>query len=261
MRVNDRDVSTPGEGPYLWRSKEVERQRVLEASGVLEAARHPRHGQAASLKKTLAVCIVALAAVGAMVAGGLLTQGTTINPEPRALFLDGPPAAPAAEEAGSQAVAAGQPEPDPAAAAPDKSGTEVAEPNRASCAAIRGTAYESERERGWFLANCIESEPVVAFLGAPELSGVVSQPEVMTSSGPAGVTAAEAIASSIDWITNQRDAAYDITSESCSASEVGALWLVSCETSLSGCDEEVCTSWTAVCVTDVDGAVLSSRNC
>ncbi len=260
--MKDREINTPGEGPYQWRSQEVERQRTLERSGVFAAARHPRHGQVASLRKTLGVCMLALAAAGAMVAGGLLTQGTTALPGRPALVADAPVAAPAAEEASSQVGTSEQPDLDLAELAvlsePD---TEVAEPNRASCEAIYKTEYESESERIWFLANCVEPEPVVAFLAAPELSGAVSQPATTTVSGPAEMSASTAIASSIDWISNQRDAAYDVASDSCSASEVGELWLVSCERSLTGCGAEICTSWISVCVTDADGAVLASRDC
>jgi len=260
--VNDKDVNTPREGPYQWRSKDMERQLTLEVSGVFEATRHPRHGQAASLKKTLGVCIIALAAAGAMVAGGLQTQDTAPLPERSALVADAPVAAPAAEEASSSIVTAQQPGLDLAdLAVLSEPETEAAEPNRANCEAIYQTAYESESERIWFLANCVEPEPVVAFLAAPELSGAVSQPVTTTVSGPAGVSAREAIASSIDWITNQQDAAYDVASESCSASEVGELWLVSCEESLAGCGGEICTSWISVCVTETDGAVLANRNC
>lgn len=260
--MNDREINTPGEGPYQWRSKEVERQRTLERSGVFAAARHPQHGQAASLRKTLGVCIVALAAAGAMVAGGLLTQANTTLPERPALVADAPVAAPGAEEASSQVVTAQQPDLDLAGlAVVNEPETEAAEPNRASCEAIYGTAYESESERIWFLANCVEPEPVVAFLAAPELSRAVSQPATTTVSGPAEMSAGAAIASSIDWISNQQEAAYDVASDSCSAAEVGELWLVSCETSLAGCGGEICTSWISVCVTDADGAVLANKNC
>ena len=262
MRVNDKEVNTPGEGSYQWRSKEVERQRALEASGVFEATRDSEHGQAASLKKTLGLCIVALAAAGAMVAGGLLTQDAATLPEPQVLVADPPVGAPGLEETSNQVVTAEQPgmdlaglvvlsEPEP----------ETAEPNRANCEAIDETVYQSASERIWFLANCVEPEPVVAFLAAPELSGVVAQPAATVVSGSAEVSADEAIASSIDWITNQQDAAYDVASESCSATEVGELWLVSCERSLTGCVDEICMSWISVCVTDTDGAVFAGGNC
>jgi hypothetical protein len=38
--------------------------------------------------------------------------------------------------------------------------TATREPNRASCGAIRGTAYLSQTERAWFLANC-QTPPTV----------------------------------------------------------------------------------------------------
>ena len=188
-----------------------------------------------------------------MVTGGLLTQDATTRPERSVQVV---------EEASSQLAAAERPGIDLAELAVlDDSGTAPAEPNRASCQAISGAAYESKSERIWFLANCVEPEPVVGFLAAPQLSGAVSQPATTTVSGPAGVSESEAIASSVVWITHQPDAAYDVASGSCSASEVGELWLVSCERQLTGCGDEVCFSWISVCVKDVDGAVVASRNC
>lgn len=261
MRVIDKDVSTPKAHIYQWRSKEVEHQLLLEASAVSEAAQHAQYGQLASLKKTLGICIVALAAAGAMVAVGMLTQDATPRPE-RSVLVANAPVARVAEETSSQVPAAKRPNLDFAELAVlDDSETAPAEPNRASCQAISGAAYQSESERIWFLANCVEPEPVVAFLAAPQLSGVVSQRAITTVSGPAGVSEDEAIASSVVWITHQPDAAYDVASGSCSATEVGELWLVSCERQLTGCGDEVCFSWISVCVKDVDGAVVASRNC
>ena len=197
-----------------------------------------------------------------MVAVGLLTQSATTVPEGPALVAGAPLAEPAGEEPSRQAVTPQEPRLDLAEfAVLNEAETEVVEPNRASCEAIRGTVYANESERAWFLANCVEAEPIVALLARPELSGAVLQPETTTSSGPVEMSEGEAIASSIDWITSQPDAVYDVDSESCSASEVGALWLVSCERSLAGCGYEICTSWVSVCVTDAEGAVLSSRNC
>ena len=251
--MNDRDASASREEAYHWRSKEMERQRVLEANGVIDAARHAQHGQVASFKKTLGICMVALAAVGAMIAGGLLTQNAAILPERTVQVSD---------EANSQVAAAEQQNMDLAELVDlENPETAAVEQNRASCPAINGTAYESESERIWYLANCSEPEPIVAFLAAPELSGVVTQPAAVTSSGPPGVSEGDAIASSVDWITNQQDAVYSVTSESCSASEVGELWLVSCQRSLAGCADEICTSWIAVCVTDIAGTAFASRDC
>lgn len=248
--MKEKDFNTLSEKPYQWRSKEVERQRVLEANGVIAAA---RHGQAATLKKTLGICIVALAAAGAMVAGGLLMQDATTLPGPAVQLVD---------EAGSQVAAAERPGLDLAELAVlDNSGNAGAEPNRANCQAISGAAYESESERNWFLDNCVEREPVAAFLAAPELSAVVVQPKTTTSSGPVEVSEGDAIASSIEWIANQQGVVYEVASESCSASEVGELWLVSCQRSVAGCGGEICTSWIAVCVTDIAGTAFASRDC
>lgn len=70
---------------------------------------------------------------------------TTMTPEPT------PTASPAPLPTPEPAP---EPTPEPPLPAP--------EPNRASCGSIRGTVYLSETERSWFLANCINVQPVPA---------------------------------------------------------------------------------------------------
>src|SRR5690606_27517862 len=42
----------------------------------------------------------------------------------------------------------------------------AAEPNRANCAAITGTDYQSHGERHWYITNCMSPEAQVRLLGA-----------------------------------------------------------------------------------------------
>ncbi len=266
----DRDVKASGQddrqagfhwSPGLhpgWRSREVERQLALEASGVMDAARDPRYGRAANLKKTLGICLVALAAVGAMVTTGLLLQDGVEN-VPLTVVSSVDPGEPSAESAAGavdslalaalEAKSAGSTEP-----------AVISEPNRADCGSIRGTSYLSESERMWFLASCgVEAEPV--FLAAPGSGGVVTEPAATGTTATGGITEGEAIDSGASWMTIQPDGAYDVATAGCNASQLGGVWLVTCEATLTGCMFEMCTSWQAVCVVETDGAIIPTKDC
>ena len=258
----DRDVNALGQDGFRWRSREVERQRALEWSGVLDAAQHPTHGRSASLRNTLAVCLVALAAMGAMVTVGLMRDDSGLGEGTVALV------APLVEDVPGVSVAA-EPSLDPAkevpeslalAALQDTENSDREEPTRANCDEIRGTPYLSETERTWFLAACVVEPQPVVFLAAPGVSGLAPQPAPEPETAK-GLSAGEAIASGAGWIASQPDAAYEVSGEDCNATRVGETWLVTCRATLVGCDFEKCTTWHAVCVTDANRAVLSLRNC
>ncbi len=258
----DRDVNALGQDDFRWRSREIERQRALESSGALDAAQHPTHGRRASLRNTLAICIVALAAVGVMVTAGLMREDSRLFGGTAALVE------PAAEGARSVSVAA-EPSREAAnevmenlalAALQDIVSPAPEEANRTNCDAIRSTPYLSETERTWFLTTCVvEAEPIV-FLAAPGVGGLASQPAPEPERAE-GLSAADAIASGAGWIASQPDAVYEVSGEDCNASRVGETWLVTCKATLLGCDFAECTTWHAVCVTDANRAVLSLRNC
>ena len=247
-----------------WRSGAIERRRALELSGVLDAAQHPTHGRSASLRNTLAICIVALAAVGVMVAAGLMREDSGLGGGTVAFV------APAEEDARSVSVAA-EPSHEAAnevvenlalAALSNTASQAPEETNRANCDSIRGTPYLSETERAWFLTACVvEPEPAV-FLAVPaaSVSGLAPEPGLEPEQAQ-GLSVAEAIASGAEWITDQPDGVYEVSGEDCNASRVGETWLVTCQATLLGCDFEKCTTWHAVCVTDADRAVLSLRDC
>ena len=262
----DRDINAlsqdDGQVGLTWRSREIERQRTLELSGVLDAAQHPAHGQRASFRNTLAICLLALAAVAAMVTIGFLRQDSS--------FLEGTAAVvvPVSEDTTS-ASAAAEPSNEATnevmenlalAAFQNTMATNLEEPSRANCDAIRGTPYLSETERTWFLATCvIEPEPVV-FLAAPGISSLV--PEPAPEPAPVeGLSAAAAISSAVGWIASQPHAAYVVSSGDCNTTGLGETWLVSCRSTLLGCDFEKCQTWHVVCVTDTNRAVLDVKNC
>ena len=260
----DRDVNALGQDDFRGRSREIERRRALESSGVLDAAQHPTHGRAASLRNTLAICIVALAAVGVMVTAGLMREASGLDGGTAALVE------PVPEDVSSISVAA-EPSHEAAnrvienlapAARQNTASPAPAESNRANCDSIRGTPYLSETERAWFLSTCvIEPEPAV-FLAVPAASVSGFAPEPAAEPEPAeGLSAGEAIASGAESIASQPDAAYEVSDEDCNASRVGETWLVTCTANLLGCDFEECTTWHAVCVTDTNRAVLSLKDC
>lgn len=260
----DRDVNALGQDDFRGRSREIERRRALELSGVLDVAQHPTHGRSASLRNTLVICIVALAAVGVMVTAGLMREDSGLSGRTSALVE------PAAEDVRSVSVAA-EPSHEAAnevienlalAALQNTASPAPEESNRANCDSIQGTPYLSETERAWFLTTCvIEPEPAV-FLAVPAASVSGLAPEPAPEPEPAqGLSAADAIASGTGWIASQPDAAYEVSGEDCNASRVGETWLVTCKATLLGCDFEKCTTWHAVCVTDTNRAVLSLREC
>lgn len=261
----DKDVKAPGhddgQAGYRWRSREVERQLALEASGVMDAASHPQYGRAANLKKTLAICIVALAAVGAMVTTGLLLQDA-VQRVPRNVIASLP-------QGEAMTTAIGQPSAEAAAEVLDNlalvafenAPAASSEPNRADCGSIRGTSYVSESERTWFLASCVvEPEPAV-FLAAPGQGVELTEPASIGTTATEGITEGEAIVSGASWMAIQPDGVYDVAAGDCNASQLGGVWLVTCEATLTGCLYEMCTSWQAVCVTEADGAITSTKNC
>jgi hypothetical protein len=81
-------------------------------------------------------------------------------------------------------------EPGSASATPsDLASTPVAVANRTDCNVIRGTAYNSEDERGWFLANCLTPTPTVAPLTpTPTQQALFYAPPASTAAQPTPAT-------------------------------------------------------------------------
>lgn len=262
--VNALDVGAGQDGQqgYRWRSREVERRRFLEVSGVFAAA---RHGRWRGLANTLGICLIALAAVGAMVTLGWMREQGTFDDNPTTIVapansdtisvVSEPNTSDAEEFLDNMALTA-------LVGVEAQPSAPALEANRANCASIQGTPYESELERTWFLANCIveqEPEPLV-FASAPASGSIASDP--IAAPEPAeGINEEIAITAGADYIAGQSNPSYDVASGSCNASPVGELWLVTCQATLTGCETAECTSWEAVCVVDSAGVVLSSRNC
>lgn len=143
--------------------------------------------------------------------------------------------------------------------------------NRESCQEIRGTAYLSVLERSWYVANCGEtevssqSEPVAS----PTLEPTILRLAFPTSEPPRlplmpveqDSFSADAIASGASWISTQAEAGYEVDRASCTASDLGYTWLVSCRVHVSGCESAICEAWLSACVTEPDGAILPTELC
>jgi len=268
----DRDVNTSGMERRQWRSRAVERKRAL--AGVMDAALGSR---TSAFRKTLAICAVAAIAVSAMVTAGLMIGDNGVTAPERNVVV-----VPAGEDVEAEAASSAQPNEGETEqllanfglAALDGRDEEPrlvvrVEPNRADCASILGTPYESETERLWFLSNCVDGEQptepaTVYYAPAPSAPAVAGgQPEVASAPVPEqdGISQGEAIATTVDWIVSQPNNLYDVPAGACSATGAGPYWLVSCETSLQECAPGECITEVSVCVTDVDGTVRASATC
>lgn len=141
--------------------------------------------------------------------------------------------------------------------------------NRESCQGIQGTAYLSEVERAWYLANC-QTEvspqnelvtPPTSEPTAPPVAPPTSRPPELTPVEQDSFSADDAIASGASWISLQAEAGHEVDRASCTASDLGSTWLVSCRTHVPGCESAVCETWLSVCVTEPDGIILSNQLC
>lgn len=131
--------------------------------------------------------------------------------------------------------------------------------NRESCLVIQGTTYLSSTERTWYLGNC-------ELVAAPKENVAPTPTSISPRLAPVPVNrdtfdAEDALDSGASWIANQAETGQSVDRGSCTASKVQSLWLVSCRTSTPGCDSAACESWLSACVTEPDGAILSSKLC
>ncbi len=144
--------------------------------------------------------------------------------------------------------------------------------NRESCQGIQGTTYLSESERTWYAANCGETEassqddPVASPTSeptAPPVAAPTSKPPELPSTPVEqdSFSADDAIASGASWISTLAEAGYEVDKASCTASALGYVWLVSCRLYVRGCDIAICETWLSACVTEPDGAILSTKLC
>lgn len=213
----------------------------------------------------LAVAIIGLVLVVGSLFGGSSSDG------PGVLLVAEPAVTeqPAATRAPTETPAApSQPVPTEGAIA---SIPPTAVPNRESCQGIQGTAYLSQLERTWYLANCQTtdsdqselvlsptSEPTPAPVASPTLEPPI--PPLMPEEGDS-FGADDAIASGASWISMQTEAGHEADRASCTASNLGYAWLVSCRIHVPGCDSAICNDWISACVTGPNGVILATKLC
>jgi len=130
------------------------------------------------------------------------------------------------------------------------------EPIREDCDEIRGTAYQSDEEREWFIENCLNPTPDGGPTSAPP--GVVpTVPPPGPGPGPAPsptprltMTAAQAAGVGEDWILSEPTLSeLDLVPGSCSAQASGDHWVVSCRASTTGC-VGACEFTIRICVSE-----------
>ncbi len=199
---------------------------------------------------------VAIAVIGITIVAGTLLRGGNGRPD-IAIQVVAPTAdtsrSPTAEPTAAQPTAEQLP-----------TNTPASEPllvNREDCDTILGTAYLSDIEREWFLANCqvapssVSSDPAG---GATETTISIPTP---TIAPPYNVTRIDAIALAVGWINTSSIDSPSLQSNECVASHIHNLWLVTCQIPSDGCPDDVCSSWRSVCVADADGVILPNDAC
>lgn len=141
-------------------------------------------------------------------------------------------------------------------------GSSSDEPNREDCDAIRGTPYESDAERNWFIENCGGSAKASP-TRPPGSPGPTSPPpptQPPPPTAPQGVSAGEAISLGAGWMTTSAPKSYTVDSGTCSAVRLSDHWIVSCTGRLSGCQSDACDQPLQVCVF-ADRRVVPAASC
>lgn len=125
-------------------------------------------------------------------------------------------------------------------------------PNREDCDEILGTAYQSDDERDWFIANCDEPPPVDTATPVPP-PPVFQQPTDTPEPAPS-ITASQARALAAVWIgSNPAFGELTVSAGSCNAQASGDGWRVSCTGTTTGCEGAACDITVRVCVSSIGG--------
>ncbi|OGO51272.1 MAG: hypothetical protein A2148_00260 [Chloroflexi bacterium RBG_16_68_14] len=126
---------------------------------------------------------------------------------------------------------------------------------RTDCGEIRGTAYASEAERLWFLANCLDLTPAAqaqATVGPslPPASSPATPVGPAPSPTPSAALSAEEVIDLAVWaMSGDVPLGYTVSAESCSASQTAnSQWTVSCQAVLPGCQSLDCRITLTVCI-------------
>lgn len=215
-----------------------------------------RFSNASRWEKAIMFAGVAIAVIGITIVAGTLLRGGNGRPDVAAQVI-----APTADTSRS-------PTAKPTAAQPTAeqlpTNTPASEPllvNREDCDTILGTAYLSNIEREWFLANCqvapssVSSDPAG---GGTETTASVPTPTIASAYN---VTRIDAIALAVEWLNTGSIDPPGMQSSECAASHVNDLWLVTCQVPPDACQDAGCSSWRSVCVTDADGVILPNDAC
>ena len=255
LRRDSRGVSEPRVGPV--RSFLQDQAERLQAASLLEKG---------VLLGGLALAVAGLALVVGSVFGGSSSDGADVLLAADSITIE---EVAATNTATQMPVSTLQPGPPTVSVITSTLPTAVA--NRESCQEIRGTAYLSVSERSWYVANCGETE---VSLQSQPVAAPTSEPPVLPLASPTSEPprpplilvepdsfSADAIASAASWISTQAEAGYEVDRASCTASDLGYAWLVSCRVHVSGCESATCDAWLSACVTEPDGAILPTKLC
>lgn len=222
-----------------------------------------RFSNSSRWEKAIMFTGVAIAVIGITIVAGALLRGGNGRPD-IAIQVVAPTAdtsrSPTAEPTAAQPTAEQLPTTTPA--------SEPLLVNREDCDTILGTAYLSDIEREWFLANCQVAPSSVSSgpAGNDELfSGGATETPIPTSNptiAPSyNVSRVGAIDLAVEWLNTSSIDLPSLQSNECVASHVNNLWLVTCQVPPDGCPDDVCSSWRSVCVTDADGVILPNDAC
>ena len=238
------------------------RRRVPDTIALLQDQWH-RFSNTSRLEKAIMFAGIAIAVIGITIVAGALLAGGNGRPDDPIQVV-----APTRDSGRSPTAEPTVAEPT-AEQLPTNTPASVRLPvNREDCDTILGTAYRSNVERAWFLANCqvtpssVSSDPAgnddSVSNGANETATPVAAP---TIASPYNVSRIDAIALGVEWLNASSIDQSSLRSNECAASHVYDLWLVTCAVSLGGCQDAVCSSWRSVCVSDADGVILPNDAC
>ncbi len=233
--------------------------------GIVALLQDQWHGfsNAPRWEKAIMFAGVAIAVIGITIVAGTLLGGGSGQPDVPAQVV-----APTADTGRS-------PTAEPTAAEPTAqqlpTTTPAREPlllNRENCDTILGTAYLSNIEREWFLANCqvvpssVSSDPPdIDELFSSDVTETATPVSTPTIASPYNVSRFDAIDLAVEWLNTSGIDLPSPRSNECVASHVYSLWLVTCRVSPDGCQDSVCSLWRSVCVTDADGVILPADAC
>ncbi len=126
-------------------------------------------------------------------------------------------------------------------------------PNREDCDEIQDTAYQSDDERDWFMANC-DDEPEPVDTATPVPPPIIIQQPTDTPQPEASISASQARSIAAGWVrSNPAFSELILSSGGCIAQASGSGWRVSCTGTTTGCAGAACEITIRVCVSSSGG--------